>query len=610
MTSYKELRAAFDSALRTNDYRSMEELEVKARELGTVEGEALGERICGTLHMIDGMFADALVCFDKSVDGWTQLGRTKEIGQTLSFVGITHCSTGDLVTGLHYFERARALAVECGDMHDAAECLGHIGNVYYEMGDYLAALPALEEVLAFFIEAGEFAKQLPMYRTIGSVHALLGNKALAMEFFARQEELAHQLGNEHQVTLAMHCRAAALDEAPEHEESLELYRKCLARYTEEGIPIRIHDCKRSICGMLLNLERYAEAEVCMQELLNEPTENPRDKAQDVHLYAHFLFLKKDFKGARTSAHEALELVRAFGRREPEVEIQKLLLSIAQECNDMPAYIEHNNEVNRLTEEIRGNAITRQLAKLEMDKKLAEQQKERDKERALLFGALPKSIAERKLRGEDVSSDHFTDAAIMFADIVSFTHNTSNLEPNNVINLLSRIFTSFDKHCDAQQVVKVKTIGDSYMCFKADASASENAHALASVANAMQQEQFTWHDNTPIQFRIGIHIGLATAGVIGTDRLQYDVWGDTVNVASRMESTCEPGKTHITEQFANALSPLSDKERGLGESSRNEAKERGLGESSRVERESSLVEPRGTLEIKGKGPMQTYWLNHT
>ena len=118
----------------------------------------------------------------------------------------------------------------------------------------------------------------------------------------------------------------------------------------------------------------------------------------------------------------------------------------------------------------------------------------------------------------------------------------------------------------------------------------------------------------VAVRVGLHCGPVTAGVLGTERLQYDVWGDTVNVASRMESTSEPNRIHVTEQFANSLSPLSAKERGLGESSLEHGKERGLGESSREGVDSASgtwhLALRGETEIKGKGPLTTYWLEAT
>jgi class 3 adenylate cyclase len=222
-----------------------------------------------------------------------------------------------------------------------------------------------------------------------------------------------------------------------------------------------------------------------------------------------------------------------------------------------------------------------------------------------------------IRGEDVSGDHFDHAAILFVDVVSFTSNTSHMPPADVVKLLETIFRTIDGLCDSQNVVKVKTIGDSYMCFRGDGDATTNARSIANVALDVLHEAFTWPTGEPLRFRAGIHIGPATAGVIGTQRLQYDVWGDTVNVASRMESTGEPGKIHVSEAFAAVLtsppSPLDDH----GTSTPSALDDHGTsppsplsslrgGTSSLFPVPCSLRE-RGALEIKGKGMMTTYWL---
>jgi adenylate cyclase len=153
-----------------------------------------------------------------------------------------------------------------------------------------------------------------------------------------------------------------------------------------------------------------------------------------------------------------------------------------------------------------------------------------------------------------------------------------------------IFNAIDAICTTHDVIKIKTIGDSYMCFRGDADASTNARSVARVALDVLQVApsvapsvapgvaFKWPNGETIRFRAGIHIGPATAGVIGTQRLQYDVWGDTVNVASRMESTGEPGRIHVSDAFAQHLAA-----------------------------DALTLIPRGLVDIKGKGAMQTYWL---
>lgn len=210
-------------------------------------------------------------------------------------------------------------------------------------------------------------------------------------------------------------------------------------------------------------------------------------------------------------------------------------------------------------------------------------REREGERALLYGALPRSVADRMMRGEAVNGDHFPDAAVLFADVAGFTSGSSSLDASQLVTLLECVFETFDRICDEQAAIKVKTIGDCYMCFKGDATSEENAAALVRAALALQSTGFTWPDGSPLSFHIGLHCGPVTAGVIGTQRLQYDVWCDTVNVASRMETSGEGGRIHVSDTFAQLLAGA---------------------DTATIQH--SLI-PRGQVEVKGKRTMTTYWL---
>ena len=233
--------------------------------------------------------------------------------------------------------------------------------------------------------------------------------------------------------------------------------------------------------------------------------------------------------------------------------------------------------------------------MEAEKRIEGESKERENERALLFGALPKSVADRMIRGEQVTGDQFEHAAVLFTDVVGFTSHTSSMHPSDVVALLANMFSAFDKLCEKHGVIKVKTIGDSYMCFKGDGDAATNASSMAALALALKGACGTWSDGSPVRIRLGIHIGTATAGVIGTQRLQYDVWGDTVNVASRLESTSEPGRIHVSHAFYEVLNTPTQHQLDASTS-----------DGPKPPKPTFI--PRGMTDLKGKGTMETYWLN--
>ena len=253
-------------------------------------------------------------------------------------------------------------------------------------------------------------------------------------------------------------------------------------------------------------------------------------------------------------------------------------------------MEHNNEFTRITEEVRGTEATQKMAMMEAERRVQEERLKNEKERAILYSTLPDHVADRLIKGEDVSGDKHDNACVLFLDVVGFTTHTSSMDPHDTTTLLAEIFERFDEICKQHSVTKVKTIGDSYM-----AVGFEGADRVAQAAVEMTAASFTWPDESPIQFRIGVHSGPVVAGVIGKERLQYDVWGDTVNTASRMESTGEPGRIQCSESFERSFATAQD----------DVAQRHSEGRSD--EEPLFNFTERGAVEVKGKGKMTTYWL---
>ena len=204
---------------------------------------------------------------------------------------------------------------------------------------------------------------------------------------------------------------------------------------------------------------------------------------------------------------------------------------------------------------------------------------RENER-LLLNILPEPIAARLRGGEPLIADRFDDVTLLFADIVDFTRLSSTLSPHELVGVLNEVFTVFDGLVDRYGLEKVKTIGDAYMVVggmterSVDHSERVAAMALDLAESVGRIEAAVRHG---ITFRIGVHCGAVVAGVIGTKKFIYDVWGDTVNMASRMESLGVPGRVQVTGAMAERL------------------------------RGSFELEERGPIEVKGKGPTPTWFL---
>jgi class 3 adenylate cyclase len=205
--------------------------------------------------------------------------------------------------------------------------------------------------------------------------------------------------------------------------------------------------------------------------------------------------------------------------------------------------------------------------------------ERYRSENLLLNILPPPVAERLKRGELVA-DSFEKVSVLFADIVDFTPWSSSRRPEEVLAKLNVVFSSFDDLAEKYGLEKIKTIGDAYMVVSGvPLPREDHVRVIAEMALDMRSAlaKICTPDDEPFDIRIGIHCGPLVAGVVGNKKFIYDLWGDTVNIASRMESHGVPGKIQVSEAVYNCL-------RGEYE-----------------------FEKRGLLAVKGRGEMTTYWL---
>jgi len=206
--------------------------------------------------------------------------------------------------------------------------------------------------------------------------------------------------------------------------------------------------------------------------------------------------------------------------------------------------------------------------------------EQEQAERLLLNILPKLIAQRLKQLESTIADNFEEVTVLFADIVGFTELSARFPPAQVVELLNRIFSAFDELSDYYGLEKIKTIGDAYMVVGGlPTPRPDHAEAIANMALDMQQviTEFNNQNNQTLSIRIGINSGPVVAGIIGIKKFSYDLWGDTVNIASRMESQGLPDQIQVTEFTYKKLQA------------------------------NYWFEERGMIQVKGKGKMTTYFL---
>ncbi|HYC07090.1 MAG TPA: adenylate/guanylate cyclase domain-containing protein [Candidatus Binatia bacterium] len=212
----------------------------------------------------------------------------------------------------------------------------------------------------------------------------------------------------------------------------------------------------------------------------------------------------------------------------------------------------------------------------LDRVMGDLDRERARSDALLRNILPEPIIERLNAGETVIADRYEDVVVVFSDLVDFTRISATLPVATVVSALNAMFSSFDSACARFGVEKIKTIGDAYLAAAGLPGTSESpVEAGADLAIAMRDAVAA--AGPPWQVRIGLHLGPVVAGVIGTTKYVYDLWGDAVNTASRLETTAPPGSIQVSSSVASAL--------GV----------------------AFVLEARGEVDLKGKGATATFLL---
>jgi adenylate cyclase len=261
--------------------------------------------------------------------------------------------------------------------------------------------------------------------------------------------------------------------------------------------------------------------------------------------------------------------------------------------DLNQYVKYDNirELRTLSQSF--NTMSRQLREYfetlenRVEERTFELHQEKEKSEKLLLNILPKAIADQLKEEQKIIASAIQNVTILFADIVGFTPLSARVSPIELVGLLNQMFSRFDELAERHKLEKIKTIGDAYMVVGGlPIPREDHAEAIADMAIEMQEIMSEFNTckifgNIPgcdnFQIRIGINTGPVVAGVIGIKKFSYDLWGNAVNIASRMESSGEPGCIQVTDITYERL------------------------------KYRYKLQPRGTIKVKGKGYMTTYWL---
>jgi tetratricopeptide (TPR) repeat protein len=564
MRTYEELKTEIELAITDRDAGRVRAVGSEAERLGSIHGAALVRYAKGYVAEQAGDFKQALTSYDEAIALYHSCDERAGEADAAVLSGNILAMTAVFPAALERYYRVRALYHELGGTYGEARCVGNMGNVYFALGEFDQALEHHRQALAVHEESnnvlgaacvmsnignvsfatGDYPQALEWYRraeaaleqlgdhasvativgNLGNVFAESGDPQRALEQFQKALELHREVGDRDGVATVTGNIGNLLSTSGDHAQALQYLERAFILHGELGDQAGMARANGNMISALIAMGRFDEAEERLRVHGTLETDDPVVlSGQHVHR-ALFAERRGDHDTANHELHEALEIATACGARSQNADVHERLRALARVRGDFAGYVEHNEEYLRIAEEIRGKTTIQRLATLEADRSMEAERREREKERAVLYSTLPKNIADRIVHGEAVTGDHYPHAAVLFADIVEFTTHSASLDPGDIVMFLDDLFATFDEITAHHGIVKIKTMGDSYICFKGDGTAEENARAVADAAIEIRHTVAMWpatsaSEKSPVEFRLGAHIGPVTAGVIGKQRLQ-------------------------------------------------------------------------------------------
>ncbi len=594
MRTFDEINADITRAMDFYDAKLLFQLADELEGSDSDDARGVIHRARGAATFYKGEYDRSLEFFNLAMEEFESKRDRAGIAAVTGNIGALYMMIGDVALAFEHFDKALSIHEELRDEVGVAGVTGNIGAVYCITGDYAKALEHYLRALTLHEQLDDQAGVVDTLINLGAMYYSSSDDDRALEYSNKALELSEKLNNVSAKASSLANIGLVYQHKDDPSTALEFFRRSMILEEELGSEGAIARIKGFMLESIIETEANEDAAVLLKEMdvmqIDEPDVVIHRETRRARIYE----LEKNYTAAISTLNRSLELSQKHNFRSFESDIHKQLRDLCQKTDDFAGYIANNEAHDKIVSEIRGSETSRHLVMQEKEREIEFERREHEKQRAVLHSTLPQHIAERVVRGE-VVNDTFDKAAVIFVDIVDFTTISDGVPPGQVVNLLEQIFTTFDAVCEKHNIVKIKTIGDSYLavCFADSELRTENSElraanaaldmlaSLRSLTITMPPElgDTSWtKDLGNIQVRIGMHSGPVTAGVIGTQRMQYDVWGDTVNVASRMESSGEAGKIHVSEHFASA-----------------------------IHNSSFAIHERGTREVKGKGKMKTFWL---
>ncbi len=509
-------------------------------------------------------FPNALEYYFKSLAISEKLKDTAGLAFVIGNIGIVYNRLGQPKNALKYFRESLEYYNYRGDKPNAARTLNNIGNVYLALGEIDKALDYNKRALKAHRELESILMVANDLASIGYTYLFMKNYSESEKYFSESYRISKELNNINMMGYNLKNLGAL---------HYGLTEDSILKSDNNTIPPRLKNKQKNLNK---SIEYFTEAEALSKQM------SDLHSLQQIYKNLHLAYESKGITDSALKYYKEYTIVKdsifSDDKREQIAAIEKA----------------REEDVNRIT-------IEKQ--QVELEAKESENQFiiiialgtvlfivtlllvfyfQRRKSELLLYNVLPVSIAKRLKKKEHPISDNFTQASIIFIDIVGFTAMSKNSDPTDIVQALNKIFTHYDSIAEKYGLEKIKTIGDCYMAAAGlPVIQEDNTRRAALMALDVRDYMIDYYTDHgyKLDIRIGLDCGPVVAGVIGEKKFIYDMWSDAVNTASRMESTGKSGYVHVSERFKEAVESYDEFE---------------------------FIE-RDEIDVKGKGKMKTYFL---
>lgn len=492
-------------------------------------------------------------------------------------IGVIYFYQGEYSKALESYLKEMKTNEILDDKTGIAGLHNNIGILYKELGNYPEALKSYNAFLKFMEEKKDTLRIASAYLNIGAVYESMGydeknpNSAhvqysKAFENYQKALKLFEESKDSLYIPLCLMNIGNIYGNEKKYSQAIENYKKSLAVLEKIGDRQTAAICYNNIGSIYIETGDYTEAKNCIEKGLALAKEiGSRDDVKES--YSEFSKLYKE-QGDYKKAYEYFKLFT--------------------ETKDSIFNEESSQQIAEMQTKYETEKKEQQITLLNKDKELQEAQlnrqkiiiwsvaggllivlvlsvfifRERKKSEKLLLNILPAETAKELKRIGKATARHYESVTVMFTDFKDFTTIAEKLSAEKLVSELDFIFRKFDEIISKYDIEKIKTIGDAYMCASGLPTPNAN-HAEQIVKAGIEIQQWMKEQNNKWTLRMGIHSGPVTAGVVGDKKFAYDIWGDTVNTASRMESSGEPGKINISgttyELLHSSHLAMTDKE---------------------------------------------------